>query len=126
MLAAALAIIGVLASLSLLLSEVQAPWSLLGAAAALGLGTHSARRALRSPCSSLVLRSDGSIEVDGKAALDFHASFQGPLTQLRWSQQRRTQRLVAWPDVLDAPARRELRLWALVHRPTGRAPAVAG
>jgi len=109
-----LCLLGVLAALSLLASEMPtvAAWPL--ALLAVGEGIRVARGTMRSPRRALVWPFDGAPTLDGVALHEPELHWRGPLAFLRWRDASgRMQRLTWWPDVLPASARRELRLAAL-------------
>ena len=112
-LSACLVLVGVLGGVGLFLTEL--PWLLALPAALLAAvwGVALARQEWRRPLETLVLYANGSVSVDGEAVEAFRLAPQGPLTRLEWTSGGRRHRRVAWPDVFDAAARRELRLWAL-------------
>jgi len=113
-LAIALCLLGVLAALSALASELPpvAAWPL--ALLAVGEGIRLTRGTLRSPRRTLVWPFDGIPTLDGVALGEPKLHWRGPLAFLRWRDAGgRVRRLTWWPDVLPAAARRELRLAAL-------------
>lgn len=113
-LAIALCLLGVLAGLSLLASEMPATAAWPLALLAVGEGIRLARGTMRSPRRILVWPYDGMPTLDGVALNAAELHWRGPLAFLRWRDAGgRVQRLTWWPDVLPAAARRELRLAAL-------------
>lgn len=125
MLAVALAAMGVLAGAGLFLTDAPpAIASMLAVAAAAWAGALAWREWRRRP-EALVLRSDGAVQVGPVAVDGFRVDWQGPLTKLEWRQAGRRVRRVAWPDVVDAAARRELRLWTLGRAVRASTAAVA-
>jgi toxin CptA len=115
-LAVALAAIGTLGAVGTFLTDLPLTGAAALSAVCIGWGGYLARNASRREPVRLVLRGDGGITVDGMAVDDAKIHWQGPLTCLQWRVGARRERFVAWPDVVDAAARRELRLWALAHR----------
>ncbi len=99
---------------------VAIPAMLLGLVAACAM----ARRELARPSVSIRLKGEAA-QVDGRDVLDFQAAWRGPLLGLAWKADGRTVRRLAFPDALDAAARRELRLWVLRRREDAPAAAVA-
>lgn len=119
-----LGLLGILAGLSLIASDLPAAarWPL--ACLAAGYGAWLARAELRKPHRELVIDAQGAqTSVDGESASDFSVDWRGPLAFVRWRDtQDRRQRLVWWPDTLPVASRRELRLAvpaALPARHTG-------
>jgi hypothetical protein len=73
----------------------------------------------------LELRADGSAAFEGRTIEDLDVQWRGSLVALAWRVDGRSRHHLAFPDALDAAARRELRLWALSRRERTPAPAVA-
>ncbi|TZF89675.1 hypothetical protein [Cognatilysobacter lacus] len=124
-LASLLAAIGVLGAGGLFLTHLT-----LGAAVALApvvvaWGLWLARRELSRGTLRVFLCADGHVEVDGMTVVDASIDFQGPITRLGWAGSHRRTRIAAWPDVVGASQRRELRLWAIAHRANASTAAVA-
>ncbi|WP_133478015.1 hypothetical protein [Cognatilysobacter segetis] len=115
-LAAALQLIGLLGGAGLFLTNLPAAaaWSL--APLVVVWGGLLARRVLRAPAVGMVFGADGRVHVDGAKVDEFILDARGPLTCMAWRSDGRRRRLVAWPDAVAAPLRRELRLWRLAHR----------
>lgn len=106
-------VLGVLAGVSVLASEMprSIAWPL--ALVAVASGVRGARVEAARPGCALAWRGDGSVALDGRmlAATELH--WRGPLAFLRWRDgDGRTGRMDWWPDTLDAGMRRELRLAA--------------
>lgn len=125
MLAAALALIGVAGAAGLFLTDLPAAVAAALAPVAAGWGAAMATRELRRPAVSILLRHDGSATVDGVEVARIRLDWQGIFARFDWTVDGRRRRLVAWPDVLDAAARRELRLWALGRGVRASTAAVA-
>lgn len=121
---AALCVLAVLASVSLLTSDLapRLAWPL--AVFALGYGLWLAHRESRKPPNEIVIHDAGTrVEVDGERIEGFGIEWRGMLAFARWRDgEGRVQRRVWWPDTLTADARRELRLAAPVET-SPRAPA---
>ncbi|BDU16989.1 protein YgfX [Lysobacter auxotrophicus] len=110
-LAFALLLLGLLAALSVLASEmpliVSVPVSLLAA----GEGLRLARREMRRPGRDVVVASDGRAALDGAPVDDMRVHWRGPWAFARFRDaDGRLGRLAWWPDALPARDRRELRL----------------
>jgi toxin CptA len=90
--------------------------ALPAATACLAWGAWIVRDSLRAPALGIALRGDGHVDVGGERVDDFAVDWRGALTCMAWRRDGRRVRHVAWPDVVPAAARRELRLWRLVHR----------
>lgn len=125
MLVAALVSIGFGAGCGLFLTDLPTWVSAPAAALACAWGVALARREASRVSESIVLRRDGRVDVDGRPVEAFRLAWQGPLARLEWRCGHRTRRCVAWPDVLDAATRRELRLWALDRDVRASTAAVA-
>ncbi|WP_342315599.1 hypothetical protein [Lysobacter sp. FW306-1B-D06B] len=107
----ALFILGLLAALGVIASEMPLGWSIPLALAAMAEGLRLSRREAVRPMRVLVLAGEGRAMVDGLPvdALDLH--WRGPLAFLRYRDATgRRQRLAWWPDTLPSRERRELRL----------------
>jgi hypothetical protein len=63
--------------------------------------------------------------LDGQPIGDVTVDWRGPLHVLSWREEGRMVRWMAFPDVLDSGARRELRLWSRRRREHAGAAAVA-
>jgi len=112
--------LALLAPLAVIGSDLPAalawPLALLAGAG----GARSARAYLRAATHLLVVPGPaGEIRCDGAPIVDLRVRWRGPLAFADWrpAPGARRQRLVFWPDVLAAAARRELRL-ALQQRET--------
>lgn len=111
-LTAALVVLALLAPLSLLASDLAplaaVPLALLSGA----WGLHEVRlQGLRPPRSLVIPAGAGQARCDALPMASLSVRWRGPLAFLRWCDpDGRVQRLVFWPDVLPAAARRELKL----------------
>ena len=118
MLAASLALLGLLAGLSLLLSKAPKPAAIVTSMIAMAYGLHLARRELqRQP--RVLLWSAGASELQMEYAShreiwrEPRAIFRGSLVTVTGTDDAGHQRqLHWWPDTLPANARRCLRLTA--------------
>jgi toxin CptA len=107
----ALALLGALGAVSVLASDMprEAAWPV--AIAALASGARLAAHERRRPPRQLVWNAGGTLQVDGQRVDKHELRWHGPLAFLSWrAQDGARYRLAFWPDTLDAPARRELRL----------------
>lgn len=117
-LACALALIGLLAAISVLASELPAPWSWPAAVAAALYGAWLARRELRARPQQLLVSADG-VSLDGVPLDQPLLQWRGPLAFLRYRDAAgRLRHRAWWPDTLDSTGRRELRLAWPVQTPT--------
>lgn len=112
----ALAVIGILGGAGLFLTDLPVPVAASVAPAVAGWGLLLSRRVRHRKAVQVAFRGDGCVQIDAADVEDVRMEWRGPLTCLQWREDGRRVRLVAWPDVIDARARRELRLWALAHR----------
>lgn len=119
LLRAALLLLGSTGALAVLASGMPAAIGWLLAAAALAGGWLAGAREAARPARAVMWDGHaGVVRVDGIAVAAPTLAWRGTLACLAWRDARgRTQRLLFWPDVLDAGQRRELRLAA------GPAPA---
>ncbi|MEL1264198.1 hypothetical protein [Pseudoxanthomonas putridarboris] len=129
LLQAALVLLGGLAALSVLASEMPRPAAWPSGALAAGYGMLLARREGRRPRRQLWFPGDGrAVMVDGKPVEAVHVAWRGPLAFVKWREVAAGswQRLAWWPDTLPARTRRELRLAAgdsdASRRSAGMAP----
>lgn len=126
LLAGALALLGVLAALALIGSEIPLPLSMPFALLAVGEGLRLARRECRQPMRLLVIGGDGAATLDGQAITGLSVEWRGPLAFMRFRDvDGRPCRLAWWPDTLPAPSRRELRLAAPVKAAALPPPSMA-
>jgi toxin CptA len=124
-LALALILQGVLGGVSAWASELSQPLSLPIAGLALIWAIASARRELRRPARPLVIRG-GHATLAGESIGDLRLHWRGWLARLDFTgPDGRRQRLLWWPDTLDAAGRRELRLAVAVIAPARDTRSVA-
>jgi hypothetical protein len=123
--AACLAALGVLGGAGWWASDASALVVAAGSLAWLAAGLRLAHRELRRPVESLVLRPDGAAELGGCPVDGAGVDWRGPFFVLSWQAGGRAVRRIVFPDVLDAAARRELRLWRGGARERGSTAAVA-
>ncbi|WP_369939049.1 hypothetical protein [Xanthomonas medicagonis] len=125
---AALALLSLLAPLSVLGSDMPRPWAWpVAALAALYAALLLRREARRAP-RVLLLPPQGAVaaSLDGQPLQDLQVHWRGPLAFVRWRDaQGRTARLAWWPDTLPPPARRELRLAAQARAASSAPPQMA-
>lgn len=111
LLAAALALLGVLAALALIGSEIPLLLSMPLALLAAEEGVRLARRECLRPKCLLAIGGDGTATLDGQAITGLGVEWRGSLAFVRFEESGgRPCRLAWWPDTLPAPSRRELRL----------------
>lgn len=124
-LALALILLGALGGVSAWVSELPQSLSLPIAGLALIWAIVSANRELRRPTRPLVIRG-GRATLAGEAIADLRLHWRGWLARLDFTGPGgRRQRLLWWPDTLDATARRELRLAVAVLAPARATRSVA-
>ncbi|AXK71632.1 hypothetical protein DWG18_04545 [Lysobacter sp. TY2-98] len=121
----ALVAIGVIAGLGLFLTDLPTIAACAAAPACAAWGFALAARERQRATRTVMLRADGTATVDDERADDLRIDWQGPIASVIWRQNGRGQRIVAWPDVVDAPRRRELRLWSVTRPSRAAAAAVA-
>ncbi len=124
-LAAALALLGVLAAVAVLASEMPrvAAWPL--ALAALARGAWLARREATAAPGGIVV-AGGGCSVDGRAVEALAVRWRGPLAFVQWREAGGRRGAQAfWPDNLPAARRRELRLAAPAPAPARGAASMA-
>ena len=121
--AAACLVLGILAAVAAIASELPWPVSLPLAIASLVHGARLAMRELLRPVANLVIPpGEADATLDGEAMIDLLVQWRGPLAFLRWrGAAGGVHRLQGWPDNFDAAARRELRL-AMAARVPARSP----
>ncbi|MBO9882237.1 hypothetical protein [Xanthomonas sp. D-109] len=124
---AALTLLGVLAPLSLLGSDLPPRLAWPAAVLALLYAAWLLRReAGRAPRTLVLPVGAGAPRVDGVAVSDLQVAWRGPLAFVCWRDaQGCTQRLAWWPDTLPPAARRELRLAAAAHAASSAPPQMA-
>jgi len=122
-----LALLGLLAAWSLLLSEMSswAAWPM--AAAVLAYAVLLIRRERAKPDRQLVFPGgDHPVQIDGVPVQGAMLQWRGPLAFLSWCEPGgRRQRLSWWPDTLPPERRRELRLAAGIEDASRRRPGMA-
>lgn len=124
-LALALIVLGVLGGVSALACELPRSLSLPIAGLALLWASASGRRELRRPARLLAIRG-GRATLAGEAIADLRLHWRGWLARLDFTgPDGRRQRLLWWPDTLDAAGRRELRLAVAVTAPARDTRSVA-
>lgn len=118
----ALSVLGPIAALSVLFSEMPRAFAWPVAVLALGYGAWLAYRESRIPACRFVWRGDGRATRDGNSVEDLSLHWRGPLAFMQFrTAQGQTSRLSWWPDTLGWRERRELRL-ALEHQGASRRP----
>lgn len=130
LLSLALVLMGLLAGLSVIASEMPLTWSIPLALLAASEGVRQARRELARPVRWLVVGTADTLPgptMDGQPISELTVQWRGPLAFMRFRDaDRRWQRLAWWPDTLDSRGRRELRLavpvQATAHPATSMAP----
>jgi toxin CptA len=124
LLCAALVSLGLTGAFAVLASGMPAAVGWLLAPAALAGGWRVAAREAARPARTVMWDGHaGVVRVDGIAVTAPTLTWRGALACLAWRDARgRRQRLLFWPDVLDALKRRELRLAA---GPVAASPAKA-
>lgn len=114
LLAAWLLVMGVLAAIAVLASDMPrgAAW-LIALAALLHAWQLAARERGRAPVALDWDGRAGVVRIDGVAVDGARLRWRGPLAFLSWRDAHgRTRHLAWWPDTLPAACRRELRLAA--------------
>ncbi|MBC7990151.1 MAG: hypothetical protein H7Y19_11290 [Luteimonas sp.] len=110
---AALCLLPVLATFSLIASDLPRPVAWPSAVAVFAAGLRRASHESRRRACAIVIAADGRTTVDGQPVEDLDVEWRGTLACLRWRDAGgRTQRRGFWPDTLPAGKRRELRLAA--------------
>ncbi|MBD9480127.1 hypothetical protein [Pseudoxanthomonas sp. PXM02] len=115
LLQALLIVLGVLAAVSVLASEMPRLFAWPIAATALAYGAWRAHREGKSPRPAFWFPcNDRPPTVDGQPMFDVRLHWRGPLAFLRWRARAggRWYHAAWWPDTLPAAQRRELRLAA--------------
>lgn len=124
--ATTLLLLGALGAASLMASDL--PAILAGPAAVLACGAAARlwwRERSRAPMA-FVFRSGAPPVVDGQTVVEFALQWRGPLAFVRWRDgQGRRHHRAWWPDTLQAPQRRELRLAAPPARDAGDRASMA-
>jgi len=117
---ASLAVLALLAALSLLQCDLPAVWAWPAAVTAIGFGGLRLRQSRRRPTHEFLIAPDlSACRLDGQPLSQLDLRWRGPLLFVRWKRptQRRWRHIVFWPDILPASKRRELRLLAPVILP---------
>ena len=120
--------LAVFAPASLLASDLPRGWAWPLALMLVAWAAFNASRYRLQPTRKLLVPAGrGQARCDGMGMLGLRVAWRGPLAFLRWRDaDGRVQRASFWPDTLDAPSRRELRL-ALLRMETARdAASMAG
>jgi toxin CptA len=115
LLRAQLILLGALAAVSVLASEMPRPFAWPIAVIALGFGAWRARREGRRARMSFWFPGNGRPPtLDGRPLRDARLHWRGPLAFLRWREGAggRWRQAAWWPDTLPPAQRRELRLAA--------------
>jgi len=127
-LVAALRLLGGLAAIAVIASELPWPVALPLACTAIIHGERLARRESRRAVADMVVPANGAAAtIDGLPMEDLQVQWRGPLAFLRWrDSEGRGRYLQGWPDNLAPAGRRELRLAmaarAPAHSPRSMAP----
>lgn len=115
--------LGLLAPLSLALSDVPLLWAVSGGTAAALWALVQLLRERRQQRREVVIPAFPSpLRVDGVVVGQMRLECRGPLTVLAWSGTTGHGHLLFWPDTLSRAQRRELRL-ALDARRVSQLPA---
>lgn len=127
-LTAALLALALLAPFSLLASDLPpiVAWPLALLAGAWGI--REVRRHVLQPPRALVIPGGlGEARCDEMPMASLRVRWRGPLGFLCWRDpDGRTRRLVLWPDILPAAARRELKLAMQQRETAGGGASMAG
>ena len=111
--------LGVLAALGAVTSEL--PWAVslpIALASLVHAGGLAARELRGSVRAVVVPQGTGEATIDGQPMLGLEVHWRGPLAFLQWrGVDGRRYSLRGWPDNLDAAARRELRLAVAARMP---------
>lgn len=122
-----LRMLGVLAAIAVIASEL--PWMVAVALACVALahGEWLARRESRCVVSEIVIPpSEAAATIDGSPMQDLHVQWRGPLAFLHWrDEEGRRRYLQGWPDNLPLAGRRELRLAMAARAPAHSPRSVA-
>ncbi|QNP40937.1 hypothetical protein [Lysobacter solisilvae (ex Woo and Kim 2020)] len=125
--AASLLVLGVLAAMAVIGSDLPSLLSCPLALVAILHGVVLARREVHGGVRNVLIpHGDGETSIDGRAAGGLELHWRGPLGFLRWLDDRgRWHLLAGCPDNLDADARRELRLAVAARSPVRPPRSVA-
>ena len=112
--------LGVLAALAVIASELPWPVAAPLACAAIVYGEWLARHESRRGVSEIVIpANEAPATIDGLPMQNLHVQWRGPLAFLHWRDGEGQRRyLQGWPDNLSAAERRELRLAMAARAPT--------
>ncbi|GAB1596234.1 hypothetical protein PAGU2638_19130 [Lysobacter sp. PAGU 2638] len=121
----ALMALGVVGAAGMFLTDLPTWTALIASPVCFAWGLALARKERRRVSQRLVLRADGTAWLDDVAIEALQVDWQGPIAALAWTRDGRRERAVAWPDVLGAASRRELRLWLLTRPSRAGTAAVA-
>ena len=125
-LSGALIVLGLLAGLSLLASDLPSAFAWPAALITTVWGVWLARCESRREPIRLCWRGDGVLLVEDERAERAELQWRGPLAFLAWRDAAgRCRRLAGWPDTLSAACRRELRLAAMAAEAARRQARVA-
>ncbi|MBB4125988.1 toxin CptA [Xanthomonas translucens] len=125
---AALALLSVLAPLSILGSDMPRACAWPAAALAALYAAWLLRREARQAPRALLIPTQGNVaaSVDGQAVAALQVDWRGPLAFARWRDaDGHVRRLAWWPDTLPPAARRELRLAAQARAASSAPPQMA-
>ena len=121
-----LGLLGVLAALSLVASEMPRLFAWPFALMTVIYTAWQVWRECRRQTHQLVWPIDGAPLLDGLALQDAQLHWRGPLAFLRWHDgEGRRRHLAWWPDTLPSRSRRELRLAAASIAGTRRSASMA-
>ena len=109
--AVALSLLTLLAPFSLLASDLPTPWALAAALPVLVAGGRVTWRYGHQPRLALVVPAGiAPASRDGSPVERLEVLWRGPLAFARWNEGDACRRVVFFPDTLQAPARRALKL----------------
>jgi toxin CptA len=122
-----LRVLGLLAAIAVVASEL--PWMIAVpvAGSAMLYGEWLARRESRREVAEIVIPPNQAVPtIDGSPMEDLQVQWRGPLAFLRWrDEQGRRRYLQGWPDNLAPGERRELRLAMAARAPAHPPRSVA-
>jgi len=123
----AIVLLGALASVSVLASEMPRAWAWPLAAAAAAYSGWRARAEIRKPAQAWFWPgTDWPTMVDGVPADELTVTWRGPWVFVRWRDAKgRRQAASWWPDTLPPERRRELRLAVLAAQASRSGASVA-
>jgi len=121
-----LALLGLLAAFSTLVSEMPRLPAAPVAALALIWGAALARQEWRRPVRVLCVDVEGAATLDGVPLASLDIRWRGTLGFVSWRDEAgRRGSLIGAPDVLDPAMRRNLRLLARSRQPAQRSSSMA-